>query len=59
MRFYQINCNLLGFNIYALEENGKKIVKNVTAVTGISNEAIKWARQKNNQSIQPKTKHFP
>ncbi len=37
----------------------KNIVKNVTAITGISDEAIKWARSKNNQDMQQVDKSFP
>ena len=37
----------------------RNIVNNVTGITGISDEAIKWARAKNNQSIQKVDKSFP
>ena len=61
--FYEVLPNKLQFIgdliFMPWKKMAKKIVKNVTAVTGISNEAIKWARQKNNQSIQPKDKTFP
>lgn len=36
----------------------KNIVNKVTAITGISEEAIKWARAKNNQNIQKVDKSF-
>ena len=37
----------------------RNIVNKVTAITGISEEAIKWARAKNNQNIQKLDKPFP
>lgn len=37
----------------------RNIVNKVTAITGISEEAIKWARAKNNQNIQKVDKPFP
>ena len=37
----------------------KNIIKNVTAVSGISDEAIRWARKKNNQTTKHNDKSFP
>ena len=41
------------------QNKAKKIIKNVTAVTGISDAAISWARNKNNQDVKLIDKSFP
>jgi len=53
------SLHFLGSIIFFPWENKtKNIIKNVTAVTGITDAAIEWARNKNNQKIQPQDKSF-
>lgn len=44
---------------YPWKRKAKTIVKYASAITGISDAAIKWARSKNNQDLQLVDKSFP
>lgn len=44
---------------WSLNRKSKNIVKNATGITGITSQAIKWARSKNNQDLQETDKAFP
>lgn len=44
---------------WSLKRKSLNIFKNASAITGISTQAIKWARLKNNQNIQETDKAFP
>ena len=54
------SLNFIGKLIFwPWQYKAKKIMKNVSAITGISDSAISWARLKNNQSIQEQDRSFP
>ncbi len=61
--FYETLPNALRFLgdliFWSWKRKAKNIIKNATAVTGITDEYIKWARKKNNQSMQEIDKSFP
>lgn len=61
--FYEVLPDKLKFLgrllFYPWERLLKKIINNVSGVTGISDQAIAWARSKNNQLVQNADMAFP